>query len=150
MKKSIGPRPLAALTILALLLALSLLAGCQVKMVADFDPNLERESLALRNQVDTFLTDLEFEAPPACLYQKHRLFYEKEMPKKIRALVFRASLRTKNQTTMDLLEILRQNLAKMAKSHQAEGCMNPTVINSWRKIMDQSFRNLVGAEMDKK
>jgi len=99
------------------LLVAALAAGCTtVKLVADYDEQIDKGATALQKDMETFLVKLESSAdtPKAKVeaYLKHKQFYD-DSQIAVRALRVRADATERNSLTVRMLDRIESNLLLM-------------------------------------
>jgi hypothetical protein len=120
--------------------------GCV--FIAGYDPRIDSGATELQQKVGTFLTDLEqTTGAPEGEYERHIGFYE-EVRTDISVLRTVASAHKGNDLTLQSLDLVEANVAKLEKLH-AEG-ISREEIGIVRSLFDTQFRMLVQLENAKK
>jgi len=126
--------------------------GCAVHFVSDYDEVTDRTITELQVQTEAFVLKMADAAgTPAGTYDSNMVFYT-EAKATILTMESRAAAMPKNQTTVDQLKKLAENIDLMAELHQKAGDKGLTVdlAGPVRDILDVQFRAIMKHEMDKK
>jgi len=116
--------------------------------IAGYDPRIDSGATELQQKVETFLTDLEQTAgTPVGEYQRHTGFYD-EVRTDISVLRNVASAHKGNDITLQSLDLIEANIAKLEKLHAAG--ISAEEIRIVRTLFDTQFRMLVRFENAKK
>ena len=116
--------------------------------IAGYDPLIDSGATALQQKVGQFLTDLEqTTGTPEGEYERHLGFYH-EVRNDIGVLRTVASAHKGNDITLQSLDLIEANVAKLEKLH-AEG-ISAEEIRIVRTLFDTQFRMLVQLENAKK
>jgi hypothetical protein len=116
--------------------------------ISGYDPLIDSGASALQQKVETFLTDLEqTTGTPEGEYQRHAGFYD-EVRTDISVLRNVASAHKGNDITLQSLDSIEDNLARLEKMH-AEG-ISAKEISIVRTLFASQFRMLVQFENAKK
>lgn len=133
----------------ALLLALWLTtAGCAVKFTPLYDDTLDKSVTAFQEKVETYLTKLENESKPACIYSQNLDFYEQ-------ASVQLAIMRTRVEASLhhaqlqQIILALTNTLNDLQKLQQAspEACLNSAVLEDTRQAFEREFESMLAYEL---
>lgn len=128
----------ATTRILLAALVFFLAAACAA--TADYDPQFDRDLVALRAKVDGFLVQLEQTAgTEGGTYAAHEVFYD-ELWVSFDALRQRAEVRPTNGPTLTSLDALAENLRRLEALHR-QGLTAPEV-PVLRKIIGPQFEAL--------
>jgi len=131
----------------AILLSVATLA-LSCAFIAGYDPRIDAGASALQQKVGTFLIDLEQTAgTPEGEYGRHIGFYD-EVRTDISELRDVASAHKGNDITLQSLDLIEANVAKLEKLH-AEG-ISREEIGIVRSLFDTQFRMLLQLENAKK
>lgn len=133
----------------AILLAIvSAALSCSTYYVAQYDAKLDGGAVELQQKVDTFLTYLEQTAgTPEAAYEKNETFYQ-DVRTDLRMLRDIAAVQQGNEITVQSLDSIEDNLARLEKIH-AEG-ISAKEISIVRTLFASQFRMLVQFENAKK
>jgi len=126
--------------------------GCAVHFVSDYDEVTDRTITELQARTEAFVLKMADAAgTPAGTYDSNKVFYT-EAKATILTIESRASTMPRNQTTVDQLKKLEENIALMAELHQKAGDKGLTsdLAGPVRDILDVQFRAIMKHEMDKK
>lgn len=131
-----------------LIAAAASIAGCSGYFLAEYDPVVDRGATELQQKVDRFLTGLEqTSGTPAGEYEQNAAFYE-EVRGDIRKLRGVASEERGNGLTVQSLDLIEKNVAKLESMH-ARG-ISVEELGVVRTLFDTQFRMLVQLETAKK
>ncbi len=134
---------------LAIIISIILGAGCAVKFVSDYDPKTDAAVTDLNREVERFLIFLQRTiATDEAKYEKHTGFYD-ETKANISSLKLRASLKSKNNITMQQLELVGENLDLLEEMHQM-GFSSAEELDPIRSAFNTSFKAILKFEFAKK
>jgi hypothetical protein len=138
------------LAIFCLALALS---GCStVKLVGDYDEQIDRGVTRLQKDVETFLVKLEESAnKPADKvegFEKNRKFYQ-DTKVTLSGLRVRADSMERNSITVRMLDRLANNIARLEGMHR-EGLVKAEIDQSIRGALNAQFTAILTFELAKK
>jgi hypothetical protein len=141
-----GSHYLAGLT--CLLLAIGI-AGCvSVRLVADYDPEIDQSVSELQRKCETFLTFLERNAGKAeAQYDANKEFYD-EVRIDLSAIHVRAAAIPKNDITLRQLDLLRDSLDNLEELHKMG--LTRKQIEPLRSAFNSSFTAILKLELAKK
>lgn len=133
---------------LPLVLALSL-SGCSgIKLVADYDENMDRGVTELHKLTEELLVKLESASgTAAATYENNRDFYA-DAKVKISTLRLRADAISRNSLTVKMLDKLRNNIYRLEADHK-EG-ISATEIPLYRGGLNSQFTAILTFELAKK
>jgi hypothetical protein len=140
------------LSCLALIIATS---GCAtVKLVADYDEQIDKGTTALQKDFETFLVKLESSASahdkPVESYDKNKQFYA-DAKVAISSLRVRADATERNSLTVRMFDGLRNNLDRFEIAHYSKEGINPDEIKkSFRGGFNSQFTAILTFELAKK
>jgi len=128
--------------------ALFALAGCTVKLVADYDEQIDKGVTELQKDTEAFLVKLESNAgTPAAEYKANRKFYD-DAKVAISSLRVRADAIQRNSLTVRMLDHLQNNMDRLAHDH-AEG-IGKEEIALYRGGFNSQFTAILTFELAKK
>jgi len=131
----------------AILVSLGALA-LSCAFIAGYDPLIDSGARDLQHKVEQFLTELEATAgTPAGEYDRHAAFYD-DVRNDIAALRGQAERQKGNDLTLQSLQLVEANVAKLERMH-AQG-ITPQEIAIVRTLFDTQFRMLAHLENAKK
>lgn len=129
----------------AILLTIASFAlSCSTWYIAQYDAKLDGGAVELQQKVDTFLTYLEQTAgTPEAAYEKHEAFYQ-DVRADLSMLRSLAAVQRGNEITVQSLDAIGDNLARLEKIH-AEG-ISAEEISIVRGLFASQFRLLIQFE----
>lgn len=137
------------LYLLLVIVTASVLSGCPVKLVADYDGNTFEETVKLSKKVDLFYGNLLEIREPERQYKKFAEQYV-EIESDIRSLVTRNQARPLNAESTKISETILGLWVKYKQNHQAtDGYSNGTAKLD-RKRFIRLFNAATAAEVAKK
>lgn len=132
--------------------ALTLL-GCAVRLISEYDDVTDREVMQLQRSVDGYLLSLSRSpTPPGCTHARRAGFYDSTLVA-LNSLTLRNRARSKNQLTVQQLELLDSSLVTFERLHQLKGdnaCLSAAEILPARASFNTSFTAIVTLELAKK
>ena len=130
------------------LAGLLFLVACQVTLIARYDPVFDQTGTALQKKMDTFLTELEVSAGrPEADYSARQSFYPEYLVD-LRSLLIRAQSHEHNETTVQQLELMMDNVKNFQTLHQAGPIDSPTIeVN--RNLFNQGWKAILTLELAK-
>lgn len=138
--------------LLAILMLLLLNACTTVKLVGDYDQQIDKGVTALQKDVEAFLVKLEGTAKkttdPVEGYEKHTQFYD-DAKVAISGLRVRADAIERNSLTVQMLDGLRRNLDRLERFHR-EGLKKGEIDASLRGGFNAQFTAILTFELAKK
>ena len=148
----------AMVSTLAALALTTLLGGCAVQLISDYDPETDQGISALQSEVTAQLAILEQlgAAPggpksPECKFENFKDSYA-QFAAQAHVLKVRNEARFKNELTTTQIELLEKNLGEqlVALHRDAEGqCMTSGTVIAARATLDQLFRAILKLEIAK-
>jgi hypothetical protein len=141
-----GPRVIVRFASLLLVLVA---VGCtNIRLIADYDEQIDKSVTDLQRKVETFLTGLERNAstPPAA-YHANVKFYD-EAKVDLSAIRVRAAAIPKNDITLTQLDLLADSLGKLEQLHQSG--ISRAHIAPVRSALNTSFTSILKLEIAKK
>ena len=128
-------------------------SGCAVRLISQYDDYTDREVMQLERSVDGFLVSLSRNStPPGCTHARHTGFYDSTAVA-LNSLTLRNRARSKNQLTVQQLELLDSSLVTLERLHRLKGddrCLSPAEIEPVRANFNTSFTAIVTLELAKK
>jgi hypothetical protein len=104
--------------IAALLCIALVVAGCTIRLIAEYDESTDQGVTTFQRKIETVLTSLERQVgTDAAAYANYVKSYD-ELRVDLRVLRARATAIPKNDRTVEMLTLLTDNLAKMEQLHQ--------------------------------
>jgi hypothetical protein len=137
---------LAGFTCLLLVIGI---AGCvTVRLVADYDPQIDQSVTELQRKCEVFLTSLERSAGHTeAQYDANEKFYD-EARIDLSAIRVRAAAIPKNDLTLHQLDLLQDSLEKMEQLHKMG--LAREQIEPLRSAFNSSFTAILKLELAKK
>jgi hypothetical protein len=133
---------------LALLVAVAAF-GCAVRLISDYDREIDRAATRLQREMDTFLTRLEVASgTPAAGYAPHAGFYPDYLVA-LRSVLVRAQSHPQNRITEEQLLLMIDSLEQLRLAHEA-GPLDPAAIRAARNLFNQAWRAIITVELAKK
>ena len=133
------------------LLCMVMLA-CAVHFVSDYDEVTDRTITELNTRVEAFLPSMADAAgTPAGIYDHNKGFYT-ETKATLQAMMSRAMAIPQNQSTVDQLKKLEENIDLLAQLHSAGGekGLTAAVAGPVHDMLNVQFRAIIKHELDKK
>jgi hypothetical protein len=138
-------RAAAALAVLATVAAL----GCAVRLISDYDREIDRAATRLQREMDAFLTRLELAVgTPAAGYAPHAGFYPDYLVE-LRSVLVRAQSHPHNRITEEQIVLMIDSLEQLRAAHEA-GPLDPGAIRAARNLFNQAWRAIITVELAKK
>lgn len=140
---------------LASLLSVVLMSGCaSVKLVGDYDKQIDEGVTALQKDTESFLVKLEGSAEKDDEkvegYDNHKEFYEKAKVQ-ISSLRVRADASERNSLTVRMLDKLKNNMERLEKAHSSsEGIKKAEINELFRPGFNTQFTAILTFELAKK
>ena len=128
------------------------ISACTVHFVSDYDELTDRTVTELQTRVEVFLVSMSQTAgTPSGTYNSNREFYN-ENKAILATLTARNSAIPQNQSTIDQLKLLGENLDTLASLHKEGGEQGLTaeVAEPIHAMLDVQFRAIIKHELDKK
>lgn len=132
---------------LLLIVVSTVVAGCTVRYIADYDEQVELGITGLHEQVELVLIRVEADGD-ASAYSEYVEQYQ-AIRLALAALELRVDAKTKNKLSIDQIQLLRQNLEDMEQTHKG-GDMNAEMAVIMRRIVRQQFVAILTLELAKK
>jgi len=133
----------------AIALIIGMASGCAIRLVSNYDEQIDKGATDLQKEVDTFLTDLETKAgTPEASYDMAKAFYPRYLVD-LRALQVRAHAQPKNELTEKQLDLMMDSVEQLRRQHQA-GPLAKAVIDVNRNLFSQAWGAIVKLELAKK
>lgn len=127
-------------------LVLSVLLACSVKLISNYDEQIDQSATSLQKDMDRFLTRLIADPQPS--YEKSKDFYD-EYAVELRSLLLRAQSHPKNTQTEQQIQLMMKSLEDLRTMHQA-GPIDDDVLKTTRDLFNQSWKAIITLEMAKK
>jgi hypothetical protein len=139
---------IASVTVL-LACSLTIGIGCMsIKLVADYDEAIDRSITDFQKTMEKHLTSLERQiGSPAADYNNYTAFYD-DAKVALSSVRVRASAQSKNEITLQQIDLLIENLNDLEKMHK-EG-LNKNDILPLRSAFNQGCTAILKLELEKK
>ena len=132
-----------------ILVVLSIISGCSVMMISDYDEKTDTAVTELQKQVETFFVTVESQVGlPECKYEDHKSFYQ-DSKIAISAIEVRARALPKNEITIKMVGLLIDSLNSLEELHKL-GCLSSGQIAPLRSNFNTSFTAILKLELAKK
>ena len=142
-------RRVPAGTIVLALLVVAAAWGCSVRLISDYDREIDRAATRLQREMDGFLTRLEVDAgTPAAEYSANAKFYPEYLVD-LRSVQVRAQSQPRNRITEEQLALMIDSLEQLRRLHAA-GPLDPGAIRTARNLFNQAWRAIITVELAKK
>ena len=134
---------------LACVLLAVALSGCtNIRLIADYDDQIDKSVTELQRKCETFLTGLERNAgQPEAQYGANAKFYD-EAKVDLSAIRMRAAAIPKNDITLKQLDLLADNLDNLEKLHKIG--LPREQIKPLRSAFNTGFTAILKLELAKK
>lgn len=135
--------------LLILLITITLLSSCAVKMVAEYDEEANKKTLEIARKVDIFYRQLADSDPSDRKFSdaKHHYF---NIEIDLRTLILLQKMRPKNEESIQICEHILKNWLEFEKAHKDNDTYKDALIDiDWHTIREQ-FYALAVAEAAKK
>jgi len=131
-----------------LLLVLALVGCANIRLIADYDEQIDKSISELQRKFETFLTGLERNAgKPEAGYDASVKFYD-EARVDLSAIRVRAAAIPQNDITLQQLDLLADSLGKLEELHK--GGLGRDEIRPLRSAFNSSFTAILKLELAKK
>lgn len=133
----------------------AILSGCStIKLVGDYDEQLDKGTTALQKEVEAHLIKLESTASKPSdkveAYEKHKQFYA-DAKVTISGLRIRADATERNSLTVRMFDKLRNNIGELEQMHKSdEGLTKAEIDKSIRGAFNTQFTAILTFELAKK
>lgn len=135
--------------LLSVTLALAF-AGCTLRLVADYDEQIDRGATELQQQMDAHLTRLEaLGSHPDAAFAANQEFY-REYGVRLRSLGLRAQAHRRNETTIEQLQRMEASLQELREQHERGGTLSTTFIAAARELFNSSWGAIIAWEIAKR
>jgi len=137
-------------TIGAFALAFALTGCASVKLVGDYDEQIDKGVTALQKDTETFLVKLE-SVPGDKLdgYEKNKTFYG-ETKVTISSLRLRADATERNSLTVQMLDKLQNNMSRFERDHNSSEGIKKVELPIYRGGFNSQFTAIMTFELAKK
>jgi hypothetical protein len=136
----------------ACLLLIPLLAGaCTLKLVSEYDEQIDASATALQKEMGSYLTELAAvgAGSPEETYHHNAAFY-RSYEVSLRSVRIRAEANRQNQITVQQINNMLSSLQALAEVHEDQGTVSDAFINTTRGLMNTSWQAIIEWEIAKK
>ena len=144
-------RPLLLL-LLALCAPLPGATACApVRLVAEYDEQIDQSATRLQREMDAFLTEMEFlpDGHAGKTYAERERFYL-NYAVNVRALKARATALQQNSITVRQLDLMEDSLERLRRLHQSQNTLSAAAIASSRTLFNTAWTAILTFELAKK
>lgn len=135
--------------LVAAALIIVMTGGCAIRLISNYDEQIDKGATDLHKELDAFLTDLETKAgTPEASYDVAKAFYPRYLVD-LRALRVRARAQPENELTEKQLDLMMDSIEQLRRQHQA-GPLARAVIDVNRNLFSQAWGAVVKLELAKK
>lgn len=144
-------RPPLALCLAALMLASSLAAGCNIRLISDYDAVLDQDVTSLQKDTEVFLNQLNNEvgqAAAAYSTSANTDFYVKA-DAALATMATRAASQPKSSVVVGMVQALRKTYSDMKQLHQLNGekGLSADNIANIRSALESEFTSILTLEL---
>ena len=136
----------ASLALLFIIVS-TVVSGCTVRFIADYDDQVDLGITTLHEQVERVLIRIETDGDTSA-YSGYVDQYE-AIRLALAALELRVAAKAMNQLSIEQIQRLRENLEDMEQTHK-DGDMNAVMAVMMRRIVRQQFVAILTLELAKK
>lgn len=132
------------------IIILIFVAGCtQIQLIANYDEKTDSAVTELQRAFETFFVELEDEiGTPQASYENHKQFY-KSIRIDISAIKLRVAAQPKNEITLELINLLEQNVNILRDLHIG-GIDSIDLVNVAKGDFNVALTNILKLELAKK
>jgi hypothetical protein len=140
-----------------ILVAALALAGCQVRLISDYDPQVDAAVMQLHRKVEAFLLQIQAAAastlPEAAIrrsYAANEAFY-RDVQVDLASIRLRAESTPHNDLTIEQIALLTASIEDLRQLHEraGDGGLRPEVITPARLAMQSHFGSIITLELAK-
>jgi len=132
-----------------MLLLVSTLSACSVKLIADYDAQIDTAASTLQKKMDSFCTTLVGATGAAAQYNSNKTFYA-EYAVDVRAVKVRASAYPKNSISIRQYDLMLRSLEDFRNQHQTDDTLPAAYINTTRDLFNTAWTAIITLEVAKK
>lgn len=150
--RSRRPRLHPLLLLLALYASLPAATACApVRLVAEYDEQVDQSATRLQREMDAFLTEMEFlpERHAEKTYAARERFYL-HYAVGLRALKTRASALDRNSITVRQIDLMEASVEQLRRLHQSQNTLSSAAITSSRTLFNTAWTAILTFELAKK
>lgn len=134
--------------LLALSCATTLTTGCTIRLIADYDEEIDAAATSLQKQMDAFLTEIAASTGAEATHAHHARFYQ-EYAVEVRSVRIRAASHPKNAISITQYDRMLDSLQELEAAHR-DGPIGPEVAAQFRSLFNQAWGAIIALEVAKK
>jgi len=145
-------RPIHSSRLFLAILTLFACVACTVRFVSEYDDVVDHSTTELQKRVETFVRNMETEAgTPEGEYENNKKVYD-ELLADVNAIKVRASAATKNDITVEQIELVGKNIEDLKKLHVHGGNtgLRASVADPALVLLNVEFTAIIKFELAKK
>lgn len=148
--RDIGRRRARLAAWLVLLVGTAMSSGCTIRLVADYDEQIDAAATTLQKRMDRFLTQLESAAgTEAAEYAAgHAEFYD-DYAVELRAVRVRAAAHPRNRVSIAQYDLMEDSLHELEAAHR-DAPIAAEAVQTFRELFNQSWQAIIALEVAKK
>ena len=130
---------------LTLILLVTLISGCSIKLISDYDQLIDQYATQLQGEIETFLIKMERSAgTPEGSYAENIGFYD-QIQGTLATLLLRAETIAQDKTVAEQIVLLQKNLENLRQLHEGRGEKGLTaeLTGSMRVAFNTQFKAIV-------
>jgi hypothetical protein len=130
---------------LTLILLITLISGCSVKLISDYDQLIDQYATQLQSEIETFLIKMERSAgTPEGSYAKNTGFYD-GIQGTLTTLLIRAETTDDSKIVAEQIVLLQENLENLRQLHEGQGAKGLTaeLAGPMRVAFNTQFRAII-------
>lgn len=122
-----------------------------VKLVGEYDQQIDQTATRLQKRMDTFLTTLENlpNGDPDRQYAPNKKFYL-EYGVDLRAIETRATSLRKNSITVQQVQLMESSLEQLRGTHAAQDDLSAAALDEYRKLFNTAWTAILSFELAKR
>lgn len=125
-------------------------SSCTLRLVSDYDEQIDRAATELQQHMDAHLTRLvALGTLPAAGFEANEAFYS-DYGVKLRSVRVRAQAHERNEITLQQLDRMTSSLDELREQHQRGGTLSPAFITTVRELFNTSWAAIIAWEIAKK
>ena len=106
---------------LTLILLITLISGCSIKLISDYDQLIDQYATELQSEIETFLIKMERLAGTVeGSYAENSGFYD-QIQGTLTTLLLRAETVAEDETVAEQIILLQKNLENLRQLHEGQG-----------------------------
>lgn len=126
------------------------LGGCTLRLVADYDEQIDRAATSLQQEMDGHLTKLEeLGGQPGAAFAANQEFY-RDYAVRLRSVRIRAEAYQRNEITTQQLDRVAASLQELRDQHERGDTLSRDFIVTARELFNTSWGAVIEWEIAKK